>query len=526
MFKKTFLLLFAATCFVIVINSCKKDSRKESQNTVSDPEIAQAKSWYESIYPINTNKLSTQAVSSNLDFNKLIKPDWNHAACYLRFDKKTIELPIDPSSTFHLSIKNLPGAQGSNQAFSRSSFLLISNGKNYNAYIMTIIADSTYLKKNLSKLDANRYNKQDADFSGVVLYNTPEGKFVTAYTYKNGRGISKISASVRSDRKAVQSLDGKLKTNEIICTDIVQDAYWNGVYVGSVVLGQTCYDISSFPNPNDGGGGNGGGDGFPPPDQGGGSSDPGLPNSPVSLKIDVDTLMQHFPCAVKLVIDNLASCGLYSDMVAPFVSSQRPDLVYKDGALPWNAPVPNSTEHTYQLGQTGRQTQGIGQSATITLNTAMLQNSSKLLIAAAVLHETIHAYINYSIVTAEDNAGQGYVNFTGDNWLLSMDNWCSVEGLPSNYTDHYQMMSVYFDKAVDALRTWDNAQHTNDEYAKAMLYGLDNPGADATAAQKAVLAQEFNYLKSSYHFTDAQLNSFNQANLNATSATKLPGNCN
>ncbi|MEO3405474.1 hypothetical protein AAFN85_16305 [Mucilaginibacter sp. CAU 1740] len=45
---------------------------------------------------------------------------------------------------------------------------------------MIIIADPLYLKNDLSKLDSNKYNRRDSDFSGVVLYSTPKGKFVNA----------------------------------------------------------------------------------------------------------------------------------------------------------------------------------------------------------------------------------------------------------------------------------------------------------------------------------------------------------
>jgi len=53
MLKKLHLLaVFITACLIaVMINSCKKDSYTEQQNKVSDPSIAQAKSWYESTYP-------------------------------------------------------------------------------------------------------------------------------------------------------------------------------------------------------------------------------------------------------------------------------------------------------------------------------------------------------------------------------------------------------------------------------------------------------------------------------------------
>ncbi|OJW13324.1 MULTISPECIES: hypothetical protein [unclassified Mucilaginibacter] len=73
------------------------------------------------------------------------------------------------TDTEHHTIKN-----------GRSSFLIIKNSGGYNAYIMTVIADTSYLKGDIKKLNNNSYNKRDGNFSGVVIYSTVKGKFLTA----------------------------------------------------------------------------------------------------------------------------------------------------------------------------------------------------------------------------------------------------------------------------------------------------------------------------------------------------------
>ena len=279
MFKKTPILLLAVICLVVVIgNSCKKDSHSDQQNATSDPAVAKAKSWYESTYPVNTSKVSTQTVTPNPDLSSLIRPDWNHAVSYTRFNKKTIELPIDPSSKFGSAIKKMPGGQGNNPAYSRSSFILFNNGNSYNAYVMTIIADSLYLRNDLSKLDHNKYNKRDSDFSGVVLYNTPKGEFISAWFYNNG----KITNSLLTDKPTTQKVQSVQTSSQQIlhdnCTYWYQDVYVGGIYIGTSYLGVTCIRSIDMPTVGPDGDGGGGG-GFPPPDGGGGGGGTRATNS-------------------------------------------------------------------------------------------------------------------------------------------------------------------------------------------------------------------------------------------------------
>ncbi|MEZ2336749.1 hypothetical protein AB6735_13995 [Mucilaginibacter sp. RCC_168] len=172
MLKKSHLLLLVFfSSIALIINSCKKDSHTAQQNTITNPVVAEAKSWYESTYPSGTGKLNIQSTATHFDFSLATKPDWNHAATYTRFDDNVFEMPFDAaaSAKIALGLKNEKGDQAYDPNLSRSSFLLIKQLGKYNAYIMTIIADAAYLKGDLHKLDGNKYNKRDSDFSGVVL---------------------------------------------------------------------------------------------------------------------------------------------------------------------------------------------------------------------------------------------------------------------------------------------------------------------------------------------------------------------
>jgi hypothetical protein len=57
---------------------------------------------------------------------------------------------------------------------------------------------------------------------------------------------------------------------------------------------------------------------------------------------------------------------------------------------------------------------------------------------------------------------------------LRRRNYCQCET--------YEMLSCYFDQAVNILSTWDNGAHTLQEYQEAMLFGLNN-GNDGSATQ-------------------------------------------
>ena len=548
---------------VAIIYGCKKERAADKEATPASADVTDAKTWFEKTYPARSSGQSnhTNSTGTGFDLSQRIKPDWQHTATYARLGKDVIEMPIDPDSKFGSILKKKVNNHTYSKTYTRSSYLLLKGEKGYQAYIMTIVGDSSYIKGDPGKLANNTYRQHDADFGGLVLYFTPKGKYLNGYAYHNGQLITPASQA--------QSAPGKIKVQLAeICTDWYDEILINDVIVSSTYLYTTCTGGGedptypgtsgsdspvppnpcnpppppptttpppSVPNPPTGPlipsavpGGHltvnnvpgGGGGGFPPP------TDEDEPCSEQQPDIKTDSLKKNFPCAVKLILDKLMQNNAYLNLVAPFITSHRPEIVWQNSSLSWNAAVANSTSKTYMLGQTEAQTTGIGQSANITLNTSMLQNSSKLLIAAAMIHETLHAYINYGLATAQDNASTGQTDFTKNNWLLSIDQWCVIDGLPANYSNHFVMMTSYFDQAVGLLKTWDNSTHSDAEYAMSMLYGLNTAGDNATAAEQLTLQQMYDTLKNKYSLSDAQINTYNKAALNASNSDKLPGGCN
>jgi hypothetical protein len=190
--------------------------------------------------------------------------------------------------------------------------------------------------------------------------------------------------------------------------------------------------------------------------------------------------------------------------------------------LAWNSTSPiNNQPNSYELANTSTDPASvIGQSAIITLNTKMLQNSSQLIIASVAIHETLHAYIKYNIATAEDNVRNNYNDY--GSWFAALDAFYTVRNLPSNYSDHYQMLTDYFDKSVSMLSAWDNNAHNINDYRMAALYGLNTVDANCPATLKATLDNVYNNLVSKFGFTASALSTFNNNQLNAPNNQKLP----
>jgi hypothetical protein len=187
---KLLILLTLAACAVI-IHSCRKDNKSNPQ-AISDSSVAQAKAWYESTYPLTTNASTSHQTTNSIgstafDFSQHTRPDWKHTASYAKLGENVIEMPLDSTAQFNFNLKNIAVAGlYYDKKYTRTYFLMMNDGKNYEAYLMTVIADPAYVKNDLTKLTHNTYHKLDADFSGVILYFTPKGEYLNGYAYQNG----------------------------------------------------------------------------------------------------------------------------------------------------------------------------------------------------------------------------------------------------------------------------------------------------------------------------------------------------
>lgn len=236
---------------VFIIHSCKKDNKSA---TIADPTINKAKEWYEATYSTPTvrfavkiNGSTRSSGNSRFDYSKHIKPDWQHGTKYNRYNSDVIELPLDPSSDkISSAFKNMTtGKTVYKPQYSRSSFLLMHDGTGYRAYVMTIIGDSAYMKNDPGKLALTTYRKRDPNFSGMVAYFTPDGKFVASYGYKDGKLIpaplpstaSSPVANTKSKARFHPTVRELMVTN---CIDWYMCYFENDVMVSADYLYTTC----------------------------------------------------------------------------------------------------------------------------------------------------------------------------------------------------------------------------------------------------------------------------------------------
>ncbi len=323
-------------------------------------------------------------------------------------------MPVDPNSKIAAALNSLSGSKAhANPVYNKLSFLLLKDGTGYQAYIMAILADSAYVKGDMTKLTHNSYSKRDTDFSGMVLYFTPKGKYLNGYTYKNGH-LQNGSSGQTSGSAKIQGVSTP-KVNVVgdaPCLDWYWSTWVNGELISEVYLYTTC--------PDDGSGNGGGASGTPcstpgstaispggsavinvvQPDDGGddGSGDPGFPPPLTSVPcpaIELQNVKDSLtnPC-FKYVKDLIASgtpasFGSIGQIInQSFGFSHTWNLVFKDA----NNVTVNSQPAEASTGANYHDPSHTQIDVNITLSISALQNASEQYIAATIIHEIMHAY--------------------------------------------------------------------------------------------------------------------------------------
>lgn len=205
-----FMLLLGAA---LIIHSCKKESKlTQADSNITDPDVLAAQAWYNTNYPAlgganstvlySTNGANTKpATQSNptqqaaSDWSKVLSPYWTKAAAFT--SKKGLNIVEAPAlnksdMAFARSLPPDLAKYNFGQSGSLTSMLIIKQGKQYAAYAMTIMGDSSYLKGDYSKLSNNTYRHRDKDFTGWVLYHQLNGTFVNGWRYINGQVTSAV----------------------------------------------------------------------------------------------------------------------------------------------------------------------------------------------------------------------------------------------------------------------------------------------------------------------------------------------
>jgi hypothetical protein len=150
------------------------------------------------------------------DWSKKFLPKWEKANTFTKDGITYIELPAIKIGDMAVLFSR--PADTVNFDFSKSgtltSLLIVKGQKNYNMYAMTILADTSYLKGDYSKLANNTYQKMDKDFTGSVFFNQMDGTVVNGWRYKNGTIVRWLSPYTPTGNQTVQSInDNKLNVN-------------------------------------------------------------------------------------------------------------------------------------------------------------------------------------------------------------------------------------------------------------------------------------------------------------------------
>jgi len=512
---RSYLNLFL--CFlvgIILIYSCKKQTEKEQ---IDDYDQSQIQQWYNSkVDKSESNRFRT------------LSPIWETVSVKEESDQLIFEVSLNnPNKIFigdHLADKKNASELSARTntriiIFKDKKSGLITNG----CYMSAINEDTNYDLKSI-------HYKKVGDFSGRIYYHDLNGTFANGWSYSNGLINGTVSASTKENyfqfQKAALSSNEKLPVKR----DKLSIDPGISCYTAAVPLwGSTCVDsygceyyITGYDYitncTTEGGGGGGGGDnggGYSPPASGGSHGGGSGPLAPV-IEIIKDSLQAKFPCAKVLILDELEKITKYNKMVEPFLQKGfKPTISWTASAQPWS-----STEYSGGTTKVAGSS-GLGMSSNITLNSEMIKNSSTLLIAAVAIHETYHAYINYMFA---NNVDPTFFSKSEPNYMAGLYQYIAYEkaGSGNNYLDHYSMLTSQLANMTDILFTFSKGNYTVDECRKALLFGMNNPGANPDFGQKEFINKSYSDILKYYDYTESSVNNFLLDQINPNAAKKLP----
>ena len=272
------------------INSCKKDYIPNEDIEIISEVPPGIVGWYNQravnngIVINGLHNYNPNESIKNEDKKLTLEPEWAKAVSYKKGDSTIAEVPVNGKGRIAFSTSSRdPNSFDFEKSTSFTQFLFIQTPRKIRGVFMTIVAEDSYLKGNLKKLQNNSFRKKEKDFSGFVLYHSIKGIFLNGFRYKNGNVVGKIYAGSAVDvDRTKTSNEITIKTNiTVSCSDIPITIYyqqctdWFNASSGAF-LSTTCkYSSGSgilrecvWATAEGGGGGSGG---TPPP-----TTDPGL----------------------------------------------------------------------------------------------------------------------------------------------------------------------------------------------------------------------------------------------------------
>src|ERR1700733_11098479 len=103
-------------------------------------------------------------------------PYWDKANAYTIDSLPYIELPALKRGDMAMSYQSVnPASFDFSKSQSLTSLIIVSKNGNFYMYAMTLLADSSYLNGDDTKLAKNSYRYKDKNFSGNVYYHRMDG---------------------------------------------------------------------------------------------------------------------------------------------------------------------------------------------------------------------------------------------------------------------------------------------------------------------------------------------------------------
>ncbi|MFD1258377.1 hypothetical protein ACFQ3S_16345 [Mucilaginibacter terrae] len=413
------------------IYSCKKDNNANWQNapTLSQADLTRFKEIYNSgiSQTVSYATRETQPGSAVLNLIKSINVQWDSYTITQRPDSATVtEFAMKPdSSTFMIGQVN-KGQLVSD--FNKTSAVFVQKNDSVCLGFFMKVIEHLGTAQSKPLLKEVRYKQVPAGFNGQVMFYGLDRRYLTGYDYKNGAitGIIGIAPKQGSTTGVLSSGGKKPLLSQVCETYPIYEAncgvnyymnsdgsqsepyYWceGSIYVGSVTI---CMET---------GGGGGGGGGVP--GDGGGPGNPGSPSpndcpptaTPTSVHGGKTVWKYRNPCDPEAPVEDEPQTEIKNKVKNPClkimveavindnVEGKINSLIQKvfggNSTLNLTFTDQEALSSTTRDAEEQRILNPAGEliGVDIRLKASTLAGSSKEYIAATVMHETLHAYMD------------------------------------------------------------------------------------------------------------------------------------
>lgn len=559
----------------LLVYACKRDyDATEFERPKGNKELSPsvARQWFERNYsPIVELRLGNRP-SGGLDLRSssdntnskvsesgiLIKPNWEKTTEGRKKDIEVVEISAMTNNRLFFMDEETRDRRSPSDGKSMRNTARVVIHKDLKtgetrSFLMVFVGTYDYLKSG-NNIAKNSYFKRDPNFEGDVMFYNLDGSLINGWRYRNKKIVARITPTHLSSNalnkrmqagntKKAMSGNARMSGGYEECTDIPifiereiceQEGYesWDeelgaGAGVNMICRTEVSTDYERVCNwvedpwtppalpPN------------PPDESNPGYVDPN-PSSP-SYDFEIIDSLHEYPC-VQQIIKQLEKFQSFKSLTDPF----RQNNISGSPTLTWGHTTSqmNWGSGTYSYGYTKTSSSVYDRDVEIYLNTEALNNTSELMVASTIIHESIHAYTSYYLKSLRNE----YLEETGETiskfWLsstLELINLTDQYDSNANYRDHLAMLSGgdIFVMMFNILKAWGGNEYTDDEYLMASMNGLNNAGQlmgqDVTTAQKNEVEQTFNNLLNALNITKSQFNAFiNEQNSKQPGQGKLP----